>query len=247
MALALPLKSKAKDKASTQSYLPVEEVREGAVVVKGGGLRAVLRVQGVNFDLKSEAEQNAIIASFQGFLNSLSFPIQMLIRSRKLDLDNYLDQLNKAQESQQNELLRMQTLEYIDFIKRLLEVANIMSKEFYVVVPYSPSVTQKGGIFTLFSKKAAQRGKEKAFSQNKTALEDRVESVITALEEMGLRAQELSTQELVEMFYNIYNPAVSTREKLVEVSKLTTPVVSVDTEVAPAKQENSNQQLTADK
>src|SRR3989338_9424967 len=118
---------------STQTHLRIAEIRDNVLILKNGGMRAVLRSSSINFNLKSEEEQNAIIYSYQGFLNSLEFPIQILVRSKKLDIDDYIEQVKKLGDKQENKLLQEQTYEYAQYIKRLVEYAEIMEKEFYVI------------------------------------------------------------------------------------------------------------------
>jgi KaiC/GvpD/RAD55 family RecA-like ATPase len=141
------LSRKKSGSSSTQRYVEVEEIRDGVLVLKTGALRAVLLVSSINFDLKSSEEQDAIISQYQNFLNSLDFPVQILVQSRRFNIDPYIELL-KARESQQmNELLRFQMREYQGFIKNLTEISNIMSKFFYVVVPFSPVENSQGGFF----------------------------------------------------------------------------------------------------
>lgn len=219
----MPGKTKQKF-ASAQEFLPIEEIKEGVVTLKEGGLRAVLLIRGTNFGLKSEDEQNAIINSYQGFLNSLEFPLQILTRSKKIDLTPYLKKLEVLEKSQTNELLLMQTVEYVDFIKKLTEIANVMSKEFYAVVPFNASAIKKGGVFSqltgLFSKGAWEAQTKATFEQNKAGLDQRVEVTKSGLEGIGLKVAQLNTEELIELFYNIYNPEVAYQEKLTQMPSL---------------------------
>lgn len=139
--------------ASTQAYLPISEIKEGVVVMRDQSLRSVLIVSSVNFALKSEQEKDAIIASYQSFLNSLNFPVQIVASSKKLHLTNYINSLKTLGQNQTNPLLKIQTEEYSRFIEQLLEVSNIMEKRFYVVVPYFPAgVNVEGGIKDLIGK-----------------------------------------------------------------------------------------------
>lgn len=205
---------------STQTYLKISEIRDDTVVLKNGGVRAVLRVSSINFNLKSEEEQNAIIYSYQGFLNTLDFPIQIVIRSKKLDIDEYLNKLRKRGDKQTNALLQRQTYEYIEYISKLVEYADIMEKEFYVVVPYDPLRAQKPNIFQKFfqninAKDSYENVKRRhdEFEQLKKMLNQRVNAVKIGLENSGLKVDQLNTKELVELFYNIYNPTVARYEK----------------------------------
>ena len=189
-------------------------------------MRGILQVSSINFNLKSEQEQNAIIYAYQGFLNTIDFPIQILIRSRKLDIDGYLDSLNEKREKQTNMLLQRQTLEYIEYIKKLVEYADIMEKNFYVIVPIDPFRTQGLTIFQKFwqyihpqdtSVNIRQRHRE--FDDLKKKLTQRVNLAKTGLENCNLRAVQLSTQQLVELFYQVFNPITSRSEKLDDVKK----------------------------
>lgn len=212
---------KGNTKANTQLYLPIAEIKDSVVVLKNGGVRAVLQTSSVNFNLKSETEQNSIIYAYQGFLNTLEFPIQILVRSRKLDIDHYLDDLQEIAEKQKNPLLQKQTFEYHDYIKKLVEYADIMEKNFYVIVPYDPYRAQKRNIFQKFFDaitpedslpKIRQRHKE--FETVNKGLMQRVNVVKVGLQNCNLKVEQLNTQQLVELFYQIYNPQVSRNEKL---------------------------------
>lgn len=194
----------------TQSFLKLSEIREDAIIMEDGTLRAVLTVSSTNFDLKSEEEQNALIYSYQRFLNSLEFHVQILLQSRKMDIGEYTGKLKGLMERQTNELLRMQTSEYIEFINRLVESANVMNKNFYVIVPYEMSVRGTGGQ-SLFSRwfgtgKVQQiEAQSKAFLEYRKQLDQRVSSVASNLSSAGLRVVRLNTDQLIELVYNSYN------------------------------------------
>ena len=213
--------------SSTQTYLRISEIRDDAVVLKNGGLRSVLRVSSINFNLKSEEEQNSIIYSYQGFLNTLEFPIQIVVRSKKLDIDNYLDKLKKIGEKQTNPLLQTQTYEYVEYIAKLVEYADIMEKDFLVIVPVDPLRAIKPNIVQQFFQSmnakesyAAIKQRHDEFDQLKKTLGQRTSGIKVGLENCGLKAAELTTKELIELFYNIYNPTVARYEKAKEVEKL---------------------------
>lgn len=222
------MNNKEEKKTPVQQYLPISEIKNDVCLLKNGGLRAILLARGTNFGLKSEAEQNAIIYAYQGFLNSLEQPIQILVRSKKIDLTPYLKKLEGFEKNQKNELLRLQTLEYRDFVQRLIEVCNVMSKEFYLVVPYDPPIIEKEGFLKqflgFFSKKEGGT-EEKGYQANCEILKGRVERTISGLESVGLKAVRLNTEALIELFYNLYNPELSYQEKLQEVPSLTGEVV----------------------
>lgn len=210
--------------ASTQRFLRISEVRDGLLVLKNGGIRAVLKVSSVNFNLKSEEEQNAIVYSYQNFLNSIEFPIQIVVRSKKLDVDEYVDSVKEKSEKQMNSLLKRQTLEYAEYITKLVEYADIMEKEFFVVVPYNPSRSEKNGIFKqFFSRLKPQdsiveiKRRHSEFENLKKGVTQRVNVVKTGLEQVGLSVEELSTHKLIELFYKIYNPGLSREQKIDEL------------------------------
>lgn len=189
-------------------------------------MRSILQVSSINFNLKSEQEQNAIIYAYQGFLNTIDFPIQILVRSRKLDIDAYLDSLNEKREKQTNMLLQRQTFEYIEYIKKLVEYADIMEKNFYVIIPIDPFRTQSMTVFQKFWQYLHPydnieqiRVRHKEFDELKKKLSMRVNLVKSGLENCNLRTVELNTQQLVELFYQVYNPVTARNEKLNDVEK----------------------------
>ena len=228
--------------ASTQAYLPIKEIKDGLVVLKDGSLRAVLMTSAVNFALKSAGEQDAIIFAYQRFLNSLTFPIQILIQSRRLDLDFYLDKLNQRAEGQEIELVKLQTLEYVEFVKRLISVTNIMDKRFFVVVPFFPAASEQAakGLDKLFStggpKPNASTQSEESFQKNKVQLMQRVEALASGLGGVGLRAATLNSEELVELFYSTYNPSTATKQRLINVDELTAAMIRREPSAGDAKQ-----------
>lgn len=217
---------------STQSSLLINEIKDGVVIMRDGSLRAVIMSSAINFDLMSSQEQQGIEVAYQGFLNSLHFPIQIVIRSLKVDLDQYLDSLNNKRLDQTNELLGALMDDYIDNIRTLLDQVNIMDKKFYVVVPYYPPVkVGKTSSLVTGLKSAVQPVKEITISEAdfknyKKELAERVSLVSNGMVQMSIRAVALGTQELIDLFYNWYNPDVAVNEKLVEPSQLQTPVVT---------------------
>ncbi|MFA5021871.1 MAG: hypothetical protein WC508_02235 [Patescibacteria group bacterium] len=214
----------SKPSAATQKYLDIAEIREDCVILKDGTLRAVLLVSSINFSLKSEDEQNAIISAYVSFLNYLEFPLQIVIQSRKLDIDGYLNRLKKIEKEQTNELLRMQTAEYRQYITELVELGDIMTKRFYIIVPYNPlSDKQKSWasrFFSLFSAASEVKLSQEAFIKRRRDLMQRVDNIVSGLGSMSLKTVLLDTQSLVELYYNTYNPDVYNKEKMVEVNKL---------------------------
>lgn len=194
---------------STQSFLRISEIKSDTVVVDDGTMRAILAVSSTNFDLKSQDEQNSIIFNFQRFLNSLDFPVQILMQSRKMEIGGYLEKLKRLAEKQTNELLRVQTVEYTEFISRLIENASIMNKNFYVIVPLGESVfPQAAGFFSsLFGGGKAKQIAQKIenFEKAKEKLDNRVSAILSNLSGIGVRGQRLKTEEIIQLYYNSYN------------------------------------------
>ena len=207
-------KNKTNSALSTQKYVDVEEIRDGTIVLKSGAIRSVLLVSSLNFDLKSTEEQDALISQYQGFLNSLDFPIQIVVSSRRFNIEPYLEILKEKEAEQQNELLRFQISEYKTFIKNLTDVSNIMAKFFYVVVPFSPSEDEKGGFLGkmsgIFRPQAAVGMHSELFQTYRSQLLQRVEHVSAALSGTGVHVTALDTEEIIELLYNSYNPSLFT-------------------------------------
>ena len=210
--------------SSTQKYVDVEEVRDGVIILKDGSLRAVLLVSSINFDLKATEEQDSIISQYQNFLNSLDFPIQIMISSRKLNINPYLDYLRKKGTELTNELLSLQLEEYRNFIKNLTDVSSIMSKFFYVVVPFHPVENVKTGVFDRFfgstnSQMAVTRRRE-LFDTYKNQLWQRVDHISAGLGGTGVKVTPLKTEELIELLYNSYNPTTHNNTIIKDVDKI---------------------------
>lgn len=209
---------------STQRFLNILEIKDDTIILKDGTLRAVVLVSSINFALKSEDEQNAVIQGYIQFLNSLDFPLQILIQSRKLNIDEYLDRLKVIEKEQVNELLKMQTREYRQYIAELVQLADIMSKRFYIVIPFSSgSIKSKGFVARIreaISPTTIINIKQKKFDLHRLELYKRVEYIIDGLSSIGLKAVPLDTQGLIEVFYNTYNPDTYDQQQLVDVSKL---------------------------
>jgi len=201
---------------ATQEFVPIKEVRDGIVVLKDGTLRAVVIASSLNFSLKSNDEREAILYSFQDFLNSLDFSVQIFVESRRLDIRPYLALLEKQRKNQTNDLMKIQVQEYIGFIKNFTENTNIMTKNFFVVIPYSPAILQpkKGShlpdVGKVFGRKkeaeAARVAEEELFEEYRTQLEQRISVVEQGLVRCGVRIIELGTEEVVELLYKIFNP-----------------------------------------
>ncbi|MDD5083869.1 MAG: hypothetical protein PHT88_02930 [Candidatus Moranbacteria bacterium] len=205
-------KNKKSSNASTQQYVDVKEVRDGVVVLRNGGLRAILLVSSLNFDLKSTEEQDAIISQYQAFLNSLDFPVQVLIHSRRFNIEPYLQLLKEKEEEQMNELLRLQISEYQHFIKNLTEVSDIMSKYFYVIVPFAAIEDEHSGFFekigNILNPKQAIHEQRELFETYKNQLWQRVDHVTMGLSGTGVKVAALNTEETIELLYNTYNPSL---------------------------------------
>ena len=193
--------------------------------MKDHSLRAVLIASSLNFALKSEQEKDAIVSSYQSFLNSLGFPIQIVASSRKLDLTKYLDGVRGLAGGQDNPLLKVQTEEYANFIEKMLEYSNIMEKRFYVVVPYFPAgVDVTGKVNDLVGKKT--KVPAGSFEENKKKLLSRVEIVLSGLSSVGLRCSSLATKDLLELYYTSYNPDTAQNQKLADIENYGEPIVS---------------------
>jgi type IV secretory pathway VirB4 component len=216
--------SKDAASTSTQKYLDVAEVREDTIVLKNGSLRSVLAVSAINFELKSTEEQEAIISQYQNFLNSVDFPLQILISSRKLNMDNYLEFLTQHEKQQSNELLRLQISEYKNFIGQLVSASNIMEKNFYIIVPFSPIENQDKTFFSnitsLINPQKNVMEKRENFETYKNQLFQRVDHVIAALSGIGVRIVPLKTQEIIELLFSSYNPSVYNAPELADSSKI---------------------------
>jgi len=214
---------KAARAKAAQEFLAIDSIRDGVIVLKDNhGLRMVLMASSFNFALKSSEEQDATIMQYENFLNSLDFPIQFVISSRKLNISPYLETLKEREKEETNELLKIQTGEYIEFVRSFVELTNIVTKTFYVVVPFSPTIAEKTGIASflpsLFGARAGapRTGDENSFTEYKNQILQRVDSVSAGLRRFGIRSVALNTEELVELFYGLYNPGEAERQKLKE-------------------------------
>src|SRR3989338_918578 len=206
----MPSASTAKSSKSTQDFVPISEVRDGIVVLKDGGLRAILLASSINFALKSEDEQTAFIVQFQNFLNSLAFSVQIFVQSRMLDIRPYIATLEAAYKEQLDDLMRVQIREYIEFIRSFTEAANIMTKNFFLVVPYSqPALTKTGGAMSLLhmgKKSDGSSAANKSFEEQVSQLEQRIAIVQQGLVRTGVRTVQLGTEEAIELLYKMFNP-----------------------------------------
>ncbi len=222
-------KGKAKPKKPkagppTSSYLEIAEIHDNCVVMKDGTLRALFLCSSVNFALKSEDEQNATIQAYVSFLNSLDAPLQIVVQSRKLNIDGYLSKLEAMEKSQVNELLRVQTSEYLAYIRELISLGDIMTKRFYVVVTYDHRSDKRRSfwrrLLSVFTAAASIKLSRDEFARYAEALERRAGYIVSGLTSMGLKVARLDTQGLIELYYTTYNPELRERQKLVELDKL---------------------------
>ncbi len=222
---------------STQNSLQIAEIRDGIVIMNDGSFRSVLMVKSINFDLMSPQEQEAVEYSYQGFLNSLFFPVQIFMRSQKVDLQGYIAKLDKIRTEHDNMLLALLMEDYIGYIDSLSQQTNIMDKKFYVVVPFFPvidaqkAITQSknflSGFSGLFNKKDQHVTINESELENaKTELRNRVQAVLAGLFQCGIQGLPLDTQELIELYYDSYNPDTATRQQLKDFSHLTADIVT---------------------
>lgn len=203
--------SKAKTASPSQKFIEIQNIKDDVVILKNGGLRAVCIASSLNFELKGSEEQEALIGRFQGFLNSLDFSLQILISSRELNIDSYLEDLRILSKTQENELLHAQTLEYIDFIQKFVELTDIMNKSFYLIIPYNPIGIQKEKIWDKFkslisSKKNTQEISSEKFEEYKDQLMQRMAHVNSGLKQVEIQTTPLRTKQLIRLFYEFYNP-----------------------------------------
>ncbi len=209
---------------STQLFLDIAEIKNDAVILKDGTLRAVLMVSSINFALKSEDEQNALVSAYVTFLNYLNFPIQIVIQSRKLDIDAYIKRIEEAEKNLTNDLLRRQIVNYKAYIRELVELGDIMSKHFFIVVPYSPLDSSKSSfssrLSAVFTPAKVIQLKQERFEKYAHELNQRLEHVNMNISSLGLTTARLDTQSLIELYYNVYNPAIARSQKLVDLEKL---------------------------
>jgi hypothetical protein len=228
---------KQKNPNSTQNSLQIAEVRDGIVIMNDGSYRSVVMVKSINFDLMSPQEQEAVEYSYQGFLNSLYFPIQIFVRSQKVDLQPYIAKLDKIRTEHDNMLLALLMEDYITYIDDLSQHTNIMDKKFYVVIPFFPVVNAQkaltqsknflGGLGGLFSNKEQHVViNEPDLEAAKTELRNRVQAVLSGLLQSGIQGLPLDTQELIELYYDTYNPDTATRQQLKNFDDLSADIVT---------------------
>lgn len=222
---------------STQNTLQIAEIRDGIVIMNDGSFRAVVMVKSINFDLMSPQEQESVEYAYQGFLNSLYFPVQIFLRSQKVDLQPYVNRLDKIRTEHDNMLLAMLMEDYISYIDQLAIQTNIMDKKFYIVIPYFPvgnpelATSQNKNFFSglvgLFNTKESHIVVNDAdLEKTKSELRNRVQAVLGGLQPCGIQGLPLDTQELIELYYDTYNPDTATRQQLKNFNDLTADVVT---------------------
>ncbi len=220
--------AKKSEALPTQQFLDIQSIERNTVKLKSGNLRKVILVSGTNFALKSEEEQGILTYAFQGFLNSLDFSIQIFIHSRKLNIESYLKKLEQRESQEKNDLLKNQISEYREFINTIVSQNAIMQKRFFVVVPYDPIQVVKAGanlagkLFNWAKSKpgkTAEEAEAEGLEESLQQLDQRVDQVISGLNQMGLRAVVLNDDELIELFYNVYNPATAEKKVDLEINE----------------------------
>lgn len=213
--------------ASTQDHLDILDIRDNVVILKNGNACSILQTNAVNFDLLSESEQDALIFAYAALLNSLTFPIQIIIRSKRMDISSYLEKLEQAREAQTNTRLQKQIVRYSEFVKDLIAKNNVLDKRFYIVIPFAE--LKVGTLLPtqiLGGKKRVYFDKWAVLERAKTQLAPKQDQIVRQLSRLGIKAKALSTQELVELFYDIYNPNTSAEQKVsINVQEYTSPVV----------------------
>jgi len=216
--------TKGKSKKTTQQFLDIVGIRNDTIVLRDGTLRAIIMVFSMNFSLKSQEEQNSVIWGYQSLLNSLNFPVQFMIQSRELNIEPYLNSLAELEAKQTNELLRIQTIEYREYVSELVEWGQIMRKRFYVVISYALVEAKEESFLSkiraILRPAEIVHQSEKNFLRYKNLLDQRVARMDGLLNSIGLKSVHLNTQELIELFYNVYNPFVSKTQPLADVKKL---------------------------
>lgn len=229
---------------STQNTLQFAEIRDGIVIMNDGSFRSVVMLKSINFDLMSPQEREGVEAGYQSFLNSLYFPVQIFVRSERIDVRPYIERLDKIRSEHDNMLLAMLMEDYLGFISGLSQQTNIMDKRFYMVIPFFPkanvqkAITQSKNFFSgltgLFSNKEQHVVvNEQDLEAAKTELRNRVQAVLGGLMQCGVQGVPLDTQELIELYYDSYNPDTATRQQLKNFDDLATPVVTKGQGVAP--------------
>lgn len=204
-------------KATTQEHLDFEDIKDNFVILKNGNVVAVISTTAVNFGLLSEIEQDALIAAFSMLLNSISYPIQIVIRSKRVDITKYLDKIVQTEAMLTDPLLKKQAQSYRKFIQEIIKVNNVLDKKFYVVVPSGGMAFKEMGsspfdwakrLFGIHAKRV-KVNIDKAIERAKPDLLPKIEHLIGEFSRLGIKASQLTTQELVELYFEIYNPSTA--------------------------------------
>ncbi len=242
---AAPADTKVKaNPVSTQNMLQIAEIRDGIVIMNDGSFRSVVMLKSINFDLMSPQEREGVESGYQAFLNSLYFPMQIFVRSQKVDIRPYIEKLDKIRSEHDNMLLALMMEDYINYIGELATQTNIMDKTFYIVIPFfakvdvQKAITQSknffGGLTGIFKKEGQHvTVNEKDLEDAKVELRNRVQAVLGGLMQCSVPGVPLDTQELIELYYDFYNPDTATRQQLKNFNDLTTPVVTKGQGQAP--------------
>jgi len=240
---------KPKNPNSTQNSLLLSEIRDNMVIMADGSFRAVVACKSINFDLMSSREREGVEFSYQNFLNALNHPIQILIRSQRVDIGPYLDKLTAIRRDQDNMLLNVLMDDYINFIDILSQEANIMDKSFFIAIPYFPNgdlsniVAQGKGFFgKLFStnKNIVTKIDNQSYEKAKTEIQNRVNGVMSGLFQLGVQSVQLATKELGELYYNFYNPDTAVREPLIDFNSITATFIKKAPAEAPTINNGGN-------
>ncbi len=219
----------ARPGVASQKYLDIAEIRDDLVILRDGTIRSVLLVSSINFALKSVDEQNAIVQAYMQFLNALEFPIQVLIQSRRMNIDSYMNQITESEKTLNNDLLKRQIRDYRDFVLQLVKLGDIMQKRFYVVVPYNPLDKSEGGstqrgffqrLGDVLSPTIAGKLSEDKFQKMKFDIGLRINQIVGGLSSMSLNAVQLDTQSLIELYYTVYNPQLFETQRMTDVDRL---------------------------
>ncbi len=232
-AAAVPPLATPTNRTSTQNTLEIAEIRDGIVIMNDGSYRAVINCQSINFDLMSPQEREAVEFSYQGFLNSLYFPVQAFVRSQKVDLRPYIERLDKIRSEHDNMLLALLMDDYLNYIEDLAQQTNIMDKKFYMVIPFFKQLDAQKAVQASKSFFATAFGKkdqhvvinEVDLEQAKTELKNRIQAVMSGLQQCGVSSVPLDTQELIELYYDAYNPDTATRQPLKNFEAMNEPVI----------------------
>lgn len=210
--------------ASLQKQIDIKDIKKDTIVLKDGSLRGILAVSSINFDLKSQEEQEAIVYNYQRFLNTLDFPVQILISSKKFDIDPYIELLEKQKRKTFNEMLKNQINDYVSFVSELTKISNIMSTYFYIITPFYPIEQKKESFLDKISNIANPRKtiyqKRESFETCRSQLFLRMEQIKESLISLGLEISSLKTNELIELFYNFFNPSEFEYNKIEDIEQL---------------------------